>query len=165
MRKSNKRSRPWQRQPSDRDEAAEVEAPERLLLSALKFWEVERDLIDERMDAIGVRQSNPCAGAAGQSIQRKLDTTGDTALVKGNEHEKPNKGHAALKILAEHIAQQLKERGFCVVFEGDLERCWPSSGMSQAERERKIQDFAESQGWTAAILEAGFATRAIFSKA
>jgi len=68
-----------------------------------------------------------------------------------------------LKILAEHIAQQLKERGFCVVFEGDLERCWPSSGMSEAERERKIQDFAESQGWTAAI-EAGFATIAIFEK-
>ena len=59
MRKSNKRSRPWQRQPGDRDEAAEVEARERLLLSALKFWEVERDLIDERMDAIGVRQSDP----------------------------------------------------------------------------------------------------------
>ena len=37
--------------------------------------------------------------------------------------------------------------------------------MSQAERERKIQDFAESQGSTAAILEAGFATRAIFQKA
>ena len=87
--------------------------------------------------------------------QRKLDTTGDTALVKGNEHEKTNKGHAALKILAEHIAQQLNERGFCVVFEHDLERCWPSSGMSQAERERKIQDFAESQGWTAAILRLG----------
>ena len=84
LRKSNNRSRPWQRQPRDRDEAAEVEAPERLLLSALKFWEVERDLIDERMDAIGVRLSDPCAGAgaAGQSIQRKLDTTGDTALVK-----------------------------------------------------------------------------------
>jgi hypothetical protein len=84
--------------------------------------------------------------------------------VKGNEHEKPNKGHAALKILAEHIAQQLKERGFCVVFEHDLERCWPSSGMSRAERERKIQDFAESQGWTAAI-QTGFATRAIFQEA
>ena len=69
-----------------------------------------------------------------------------------------------MKILAEHIAQQLKERGFCVVFEGDLERCWQSSGMSRAERERKIQDFAESQGWTAAI-QAGFATRAIFQKA
>ena len=87
------------------------------------------------------------------------------ALVKGNEHEKPNKGNAALKILAQHIAQQLKERGFCVVFEGDLERCWPSSGMSRAERERKIQDFAESQDSTAAIREAGFATRAIFQKA
>jgi hypothetical protein len=70
-----------------------------------------------------------------------------------------------LKILAEHIAQQLKERGFCVVFESDLERCWPSSEISPAERDRKIQDFAESQGWTAAILNAGFATRAIFSKA
>jgi hypothetical protein len=85
-------------------------------------------------------------------------------VVKGNEHEKPNKGDAALKILGEHIAQQLKERGFCVVFEGDLERCWPSSGMSQAERERKIQDFAESQDWRAAIQD-GFATRAIFQKA
>jgi hypothetical protein len=69
-----------------------------------------------------------------------------------------------LKILAEHIAQQLKGRAFSVVFEGDLERCWPSSGMSQAERERKIQDFAESQGWTAAI-EAGYAGAAIFQKA
>ena len=84
--------------------------------------------------------------------------------MKGNEHEKPNKGHAALKILADHIGQQLKERGFCLVFEHDLERCWPSSGMSRAERERKIQDFAESQGWTAAILDAGFSTRAIFQK-
>jgi hypothetical protein len=69
-----------------------------------------------------------------------------------------------LKILTEHIAQQLKKRGFCVVFEHDLERCWPSTEMSQVERERKIQDFAESQGWTAAI-QAGFATRAIFQKA
>jgi superfamily II DNA/RNA helicase len=85
-------------------------------------------------------------------------------VLKGNEHEKPNKGYAALKILAEHIAQQLKERGFCVVFAGDLERCWPSSGMSQTERERKIQDFAESQGWTSEIIEAGDATRAIFQK-
>jgi hypothetical protein len=54
------------------------------------------------------------------------------------------KGRVALKILAEHIAQQLEERGFCVVFEHDLERCWPSSGISPAERKRKIQDFAES---------------------
>jgi hypothetical protein len=36
--------------------------------------------------------------------------------------------------------------------------------MSQAEREKKIQDFAESQGWTA-VIQAGFAMRAIFEKA
>lgn len=94
----------------------------------------------------------------------ELDTTGDIPLAKENEHEKPNKGPGALKILTEHIAQQIKERGFCVVFTDDLERCWPSNEMSDAEREKKIQDFAESQGWTAAI-QAGVDTRAIFQKA
>jgi hypothetical protein len=83
--------------------------------------------------------------------------------VKGNEHEKPNKGHAALKILADHIGQQLKERGFCLVFEHDLERCWPSSGMSRAERERKIQDFADS-GLDCRNSRRWVATRAIFQK-
>ena len=34
--------------------------------------------------------------------------------------------------------------------------------MLHAERERKIQAFAESQGWTAEILKAGSATRDIF---
>jgi hypothetical protein len=51
-----------------------------------------------------------------------------------------------LKILAEHITQQLKERAFCVVFEGDLQRCWPSSGMSQAERERKSKTSPNLRG-------------------
>ncbi len=67
-----------------------------------------------------------------------------------------------LKTLAEHIAQQLKERGFCVVFDRDLEHCWPSGRMAQAERTREIQEFAESQGWAAAILDVGFGERAIF---
>ena len=31
------------------DESAEGEDIDRLLLSSLKFWEVERDLIEERM--------------------------------------------------------------------------------------------------------------------
>jgi hypothetical protein len=69
-----------------------------------------------------------------------------------------------LKTLAEYVAQQLKERGFCVVFDRDLERCWPSRGMLRAERDRKIQEFAESQDWTAATLDAEFDTRAIFRK-
>jgi hypothetical protein len=72
--------------------------------------------------------------------------------------------NVALKTLAEHIAQQLKERGLCVVVDRDLERCWPSSRMARGERDREIQEFAESQGWTAAIRDAGFDTRAIFRK-
>jgi hypothetical protein len=75
-----------------------------------------------------------------------------------------NKRRWALKTPTEHITQQLKERGFCVVFENDLERCWPSKEMARAQREGKIRGFAESQGWTAAILESGFGTRAIFRR-
>jgi len=67
-----------------------------------------------------------------------------------------------LKTLAENIAARLEERAFCVVFENDLERCWPCKKMERTKREREIQAFAESQGWTAAILESGFGTRAIF---
>jgi hypothetical protein len=67
-----------------------------------------------------------------------------------------------LKTLAECIALQLQEREFCVIFDRDLERCWPSSRMARAEREREIQSFAESPGWTAAIVEGGFGVRAIF---
>ena len=35
----------------DPDEALGCDEPDRLLLSALKYWEVERDLIEERIDA------------------------------------------------------------------------------------------------------------------
>jgi hypothetical protein len=67
-----------------------------------------------------------------------------------------------LKTLAENIAARLQERAFCVVFENDLERCWPRKEVARTKRQREIQGFAESQGWTAAILEGGFGTRAIF---
>jgi hypothetical protein len=70
----------------------------------------------------------------------------------------------ALKTLAEHIAAHLGRRPFCVVFEDELERCWPSNPMAQAERNSEIHRFAESQGWTATILEGVFGTRAIFQK-
>lgn len=33
----------------DNNESVEAEETDRLLLSSLKFWEVERDLIEERM--------------------------------------------------------------------------------------------------------------------
>jgi hypothetical protein len=69
-----------------------------------------------------------------------------------------------LKTLAEHIAAQLEERPFCLVFDDDLKRCWPSNQMPQAERNSEIHRFAESQGWSATILEGVFGTRAIFQR-
>jgi muramoyltetrapeptide carboxypeptidase LdcA involved in peptidoglycan recycling len=70
----------------------------------------------------------------------------------------------AVKMLAKHVATQLGERAFCVVFENDLERCWPRKEVTRPKREREIQRFAESQDWTAAIVEGGFGMRAIFRK-
>jgi len=50
-----------------------------------------------------------------------------------------------LKTLAKHVAAHLAERAFCVVFEDDLERCWPSARLKRAVREKEIQSFAGSQ--------------------
>jgi hypothetical protein len=69
-----------------------------------------------------------------------------------------------MKTLAKDIAAKLGEGAFCVVFEEDLERCWPSNKIAAAKRKRQIEDFAESQGWTAAILEGAFGNRAIFRR-
>jgi hypothetical protein len=70
----------------------------------------------------------------------------------------------ALKTLTKNVAAHLGERAFCIVFEDDLERCWPGEKVERGEREKEIQFFAESQGWTAVILTADSGTRAIFRK-
>jgi hypothetical protein len=70
----------------------------------------------------------------------------------------------ALKTLAKNVAARLGERAFCVIFEDDLERCWPSKMVKRADREQEIHSFAKSQGWTAVILTADSGTRAIFRK-
>ena len=54
--------------------------------------------------------------------------------------------------LAQHIERNLKEREFCVVFEDELERCWPSEKMDHGEREKEIQTFAKLHGWNASII-------------
>ena len=65
--------------------------------------------------------------------------------------------------LAKHIERSLKERGFCVVLEDELERCWPSGKINGADREKDIESFAESHGWIVSILDADSgAKRAIF---
>lgn len=69
-----------------------------------------------------------------------------------------------LKTLTKHITAQLEDRAFCVIFEQDVERCWPCEEMTLAKRESEIQSFAESQGWTVEIVQGGFGTRAIFER-
>ena len=65
--------------------------------------------------------------------------------------------------LAKHIERSLRERGFCVVLEDELERCWPSEKTKCADREKQIQTFAESRGWIVSILNTDSGVmRAIF---
>ena len=51
-RKLAKRSGTSRPQTMDDNESAQAEEIDRLLLSSLRYWEVERDLIEERMAAI-----------------------------------------------------------------------------------------------------------------
>jgi len=81
-----------------------------------------------------------------------------------NESKRTGNDRSFLKTLAEHISAHLDKRPFCVVFEDDLKRCWPSNPMEQAERSSEIHGFAESHGWSATILEGVFGTRAIFRR-
>jgi hypothetical protein len=54
-RRPRKLSKPAEISPEtiDENESGDAEEIDRLLLSSLKYWEVERDLIEERVAAIG----------------------------------------------------------------------------------------------------------------
>ena len=52
-----------------------------------------------------------------------------------------------LETLTKRIERDLEERHFCVVFEDEVERCWPKEKLDQVEREGEIQAFAKSRGW------------------
>jgi len=68
-----------------------------------------------------------------------------------------------LETLARHIKGNFKKWSFCVVFENELERYWPTEKMNDSERESQIQAFAESHGWIAFMHKNDFdLTRAIF---
>jgi hypothetical protein len=64
--------------------------------------------------------------------------------------------------LARRIRRDLEERHFCVVFEDEVERCWPREELELLERDRQIQAFAKSHGWNASIHNSEGFTRAIF---
>ena len=67
--------------------------------------------------------------------------------------------------LAKHIERSLRERGFCVVLEDELERAWPSGKINRVDREKDIESFAESRGWKVAILNTDSGARAVFEAA
>ena len=71
-----------------------------------------------------------------------MDTTNDFRVGQ-------NQG---LETLAKRIERQLKQRGFFVIFEEDVEQCWPGEKIKPAERLNQIEAFAKSRGWSASIL-------------
>ena len=82
-----------------------------------------------------------------------------------NESKGTGDDSSCLKTLAKHIAAQLEERAFCVVFEDDLNRCWPTNHMEPTTWCREIHSFAEAHGWSVVIVDTGvFGTRAIFQR-
>jgi hypothetical protein len=87
----------------------------------------------------------------------------ETDLMKTMENDFRIDGDEGLEILAKHIQRDLKERAFCVVFEDEIELCWPSETIEPSERLNQIEAFAKSRGWKASILNAEIGgTRVIF---
>ena len=67
-----------------------------------------------------------------------------------------------METLTKRIEHDLEERHFCVVFEDEVERCWPKEKLDQIEREEEIQAFAKSRGWKASIYNSDGLSRVIF---
>jgi len=67
-----------------------------------------------------------------------------------------------METLTKRIERDLEERHFCVVFEDEVELCWPKEKLGQMERGEEIQAFAKSRGWNAWIHNSDGVTRAIF---
>jgi hypothetical protein len=51
--RTDKRHKPSRRMTTHKNDVTQIEVAHSLLLSSLRFWEVERDLIEERIAAIG----------------------------------------------------------------------------------------------------------------
>jgi hypothetical protein len=67
--------------------------------------------------------------------------------------------------LAKFVRERLEKRKYCMVFERQLEPCWPAEKVKTAARiarEKKIRAFAKANGWTAEIHDPGLSV--IFKK-
>jgi hypothetical protein len=60
--------------------------------------------------------------------------------------------------LARLIRERIEKRTYCMIFESQLERCWPAEKVKNAvrkAREKAIRAFAKANGWTAEIHDPG----------
>jgi len=64
-----------------------------------------------------------------------------------------------MKILANQIAEELKNAKHCAIYEPELTRVWPNDGK---DREREVAMFAEEHGFRLRFYKEGFC--AIFDK-
>jgi hypothetical protein len=68
-------------------------------------------------------------------------------------------------VLAKFVRERIEKRKYCMVFESQLECCWPAEKVKTAARtarEKKIRAFAKANGWTAEIHDPGLSV--IFKK-
>jgi hypothetical protein len=57
--------------------------------------------------------------------------------------------------LYRHIDERLRGRKYCVVFENELQRVWPTEKRERAKRAAAIETFARVHGFTAKIHDPG----------
>jgi hypothetical protein len=67
--------------------------------------------------------------------------------------------------LAKFVRERVEKRKYCMIFESQLEPCWPAEKVKTAPRiarEKKIHAFAKANGWIAVIHDPGLSV--IFRK-
>jgi hypothetical protein len=62
---------------------------------------------------------------------------------------------SGIEILLKHISNRLQSRKFCVVFEGELGRIWPTEKKETTKRAAAIQAFAARNGLSAKVHDPG----------
>ena len=65
--------------------------------------------------------------------------------------------------LRAHIAERLRTKKFCNVFDNQLREVFPENRVEKDKRHRAITDFASKNGWAVTICDPGI--RAIFKNA
>ena len=60
-----------------------------------------------------------------------------------------------LEALTNHIRERLGTSKFCIVFENELERVWPTDSALREKRAALIQAYAKENGWSATVSDPG----------